>query len=155
MSDSAKKRRDTKLSKWLKELLGRNAPEVFQDIQELAEGYPGKTNAEVIAEKVIEAARDGKQWAIELVHDRTEGKPVQAVKPDEGDRTTEERIEDVTVHHLNDLARKLATVGAGPDPESDDSGADRDQARPATDAPGAARNPLDLPEDGHRDSQDA
>lgn len=172
MASEPKKRRDTKLSKWLRELLGRNAPIEFQEQAELLAGEPGKTNAEVIAEAVLAAAREGKQWAIELVHDRTEGKPVQAIKPDEGDRSVEERINDVTVQHLNDLANGLAaklgdsgggntggsqpvTVGADPAAESDDPEPDADAAGPGHPAAAPARKLLDLPKDSDRDSQDA
>ena len=158
-----RKRRDTKLSKWLRELLGRNAPIEFQDQAELLAGEPGKTNAEIIAEAVVAAAREGKQWAIELVHDRTEGKPVQAVKADEGDRSVEERITDVTVQHLNDLAARFADAGPAPaGPVGADSDAQPDDPEPHADAAGPghtatapARKLLDLPKDGHRDSQDA
>ncbi len=160
-----RKRRDTKLSKWLRELLGRNAPIEFQDQAELLAGEPGKTNAEIIAEAVVAAAREGKQWAIELVHDRTEGKPVQAIKPDEGDRSVEERINDVTVQHLNDLAVRFADGGSGAAPagpvgadsvaEPDDPESDAHATRPGDTAAAPARKLLDLPKDGDRDSQDA
>jgi hypothetical protein len=161
-AENAKKRRDAKLSKWLRELLGRNAPIEFQIEADLLTGDPGKTNAEIIAEKVVEAAREGKQWAIELIHDRTEGKPVQAVKQDEGDRSVEERIEDVTVQHLNDLARKLAAVGdGGSSPLSADS-PEPENPKPHEYGAGSAHKPaaparslLDLPQDRDRDSQDA
>ena len=158
-----RKRRDTKLSKWLRELLGKNAPIEFQDQAELLSGEPGKTNAEIIAEAVVAAAREGKQWAIELVHDRTEGKPVQAIKPDDGDRSVEERINDVTVQHLNDLAAKLGNAGDPPPaPVGADSVAEPDDPEPHADPSGPghaaaapARKLLDLPKDGDRDSQDA
>lgn len=160
--EQARKRRDTKLSKWLRELLGRNAPIDFQDQAELLAGEPGKTNAEVIAEAVVAAAREGKQWAIELVHDRTEGKPVQAVKADEGDRSVEERINDVTVQHLNDLAAKLGNIGDSPAPPlSADPQPEPDAPEPHANAAGSghpaaapAHKLLDLPKDEHRDPQD-
>lgn len=163
MASEQRKRRDTKLSKWLRELLGRNAPIEFQDQVELLAGEPGKTNAEIIAEAVVAAAREGKQWAIELVHDRTEGKPVQALKPDEGDQSVEERINDVTVQHLNDLAASLAGAATGetaplsadPEPEPDDPEPDADPAGPGHPAAAPARKLLDLPKDPDRDSQDA
>src|SRR5438309_1938024 len=112
MSDEKRKRRDRALSRWLKEILGRAAPIDFQDVDSMAGGDPGKTNAEVVAELIVREACKGERWAIEILADRTEGKPVQAVKQEGEDRSVEERIEDVTVAHLNDLAG--AGVGAGP-----------------------------------------
>jgi hypothetical protein len=151
------KRRDTKLSKWLKEILGKNAPIEFQIEDDLLSGHPGRTNAEVIADAVIAEARKGKQWAIEVVYDRTEGKPVQAIKQDDGDRTFEERITDVTVKHLNDIAAHRSAPAAKPpvgadSPPPDDAGTAEPAAvageRPAR----PARDFLDLPQNGVGDS---
>lgn len=150
-----KKRRDTKLSLWLKQILGKAAPIEFQIINDLAEGDPGRTNAEVVAEKVVEAAREGKQWAIELCYDRTEGKPAQSAKADVDDTRVEERINDVTKQHLTILAEKLgAPISAHTVPvaeESDDGRRDH----PGQRAAGPARSILDLPKDEAGDSQDA
>jgi hypothetical protein len=153
---SKKKRRDVLLSKWLKTILGKSAPIDLQDTLAMANGDPGKTNAEIIAEHIVSEARDKKErWAIELIADRTEGKPIQAVKQDDGDRSTEERIEDVTRAHLNDLAN--VALGIQPRPASAERAAespDGDEDSPGDDAAGPTRNPLDLPEDGDRDSED-
>jgi hypothetical protein len=157
---NGKKRRDAKLSRWLKELLGRNAPIEIQDIDELADGQPGKTNAEALAEIIVrEAVVNKERWAIELIADRTEGKPVQAVKNDEGDRTTEERIADVTVAHLNQLAGSVGKPGGAGDGQRPHAGTGEpaepphpDRADPGDRAPRPARPLLDLPPDGDHDS---
>jgi hypothetical protein len=163
MSDEKRKRRDAKLSRWLKEILGRSAPIDVQSIDELAEGNPGKTNAEVLAEIVVrEAVVNKERWAIELIADRTEGKPVSAAKDEGGDRTTEERIADVTVAHLNDLAARVGKPPVRSDDERADAGAaepaerpDADRPRPRDRTAPPARGLLDLPPDGDHDSQDA
>jgi hypothetical protein len=69
-------------------MLGKSAPIDLQDtLTRWPMGDPGKTNAEIIAEHIVSEARDKKErWAIELIADRTEGKPIQAVKQDDGDR---------------------------------------------------------------------
>jgi hypothetical protein len=154
---SKKKRRDVLLSKWLKTILGKSAPIELQDTMSMAHGDPGKTNAEIIAEHIISEARDKKErWAIELIADRTEGKPIQAVKQDDGDRSTEERIEDVTRAHINDLANAALGIQSRPaSAEREIEPADGDEDRPGHGTTGTARNPLDLPEDGDSDSQDA
>jgi hypothetical protein len=114
MSD--KKRKDRKLSHWLKVKLGSPAPMEYQDVQSMAEGKPQKLVGEVIADNIAREAMKGERWAIELSYDRTEGKPIQAVKEDTGERSVEERIEDVTKHHLNELASNSAEVMLPPNP---------------------------------------
>jgi hypothetical protein len=154
MSDAKQKRRDASLAKWLKRLLGENAALECQDQDELLAGDPGRTNAEVVARIIVKKATVEQDWkAIELLADRTEGKPVQGQRLEDGsDRSVEERIEDVTRAHLNDLA---AAVGA--DAVALPQAGELDRRAPdAADRPARpARNPLDLPEDGLGDSEDA
>jgi hypothetical protein len=151
---SKKKRRDVLLSKWLKTLLGQGAPMELQDMDAMAMGDPGKTNAEIIAGHIVGEALKKERWAIELIADRTEGKPMQAVKQDDGDRSTEERIEDVTRAHLNDLARvALGVVSGAGDAERPAEPPDADEADPGDRPARPTRNKLDVPEDGDNDSE--
>jgi len=43
-------------------------------------GANGKTNLEIITNKVLELALNGERWAVELIYDRIEGKPRQALE---------------------------------------------------------------------------
>ena len=45
-----------------------------------AKGLDGKPNIEVINDKVLQLARMGERWAVELIYDRIEGKPAQALE---------------------------------------------------------------------------
>jgi hypothetical protein len=135
------RREEHSLRKHLRRLLGEIAP-----------SSGNMTNAQVIAERVIEAAREGKQWAIEMLRDTVEGRPAQAVREPDADRATDEALAQVTVRYLNALA------GAGQQPESEpavspdpapadttDGGADQGDTEPDDPAALAALRLLDLP----------
>lgn len=144
--------RETRLSKYLRAILGTSAPIEFQDIAAMADGDTGKTNAEVIAEKVIQAARTGDKWAIEFIRDTAEGKPAATQQGDDGARRTEEKLRDVTKQHLNQFAESFAQLGA-PEPvaaPAGDAGPGKGEpAGPPVDPPaGPTRSLMDLPQDG-------
>lgn len=158
---SERKRKDTKVSRWLKRRLADPAPIEFQDIDAMAGGAPQKLVGEVIAENVTREAMKGERWAIELTFDRSEGKPIQAVKDDASDRSVEERLEDVTRHHLNQLAlaaggEPLAAAVGADSLDAGDADRERDERRadPGDDRPGTTRGLLDLPRDGGDDPED-
>jgi hypothetical protein len=158
----SRKRKDKKLSHWLRFELQKPAPIEFQDTAAMAEGEPQLLGGEIIARNVVKEAMRGERWAIELCYDRTEGKPIQAVKDDASERGVEERLEDVTKHHLNELARSLGVavaaepIGAGPVVTGGEAGElDEREADVGDDGPGTVRGLLDLPRDGDRDSEDA
>jgi hypothetical protein len=142
-------RADAKISKNLKRILSDVAPDNHQIV--LANGdKTQKSYAEVIAEGVVQLAADRKEWAITFIAEYTEGKPTVADKQDGGDSTTEERLRDVTKHHLNALARQF---GAS-DNAAADSATDH-QAKPAgangeagVVASGLAARILALPKNG-------
>lgn len=124
------------LSKMLRDLLGqpvsvKNLSKA--EIDNLVEGHQVMSNGEALAQKLMEMAVQGKEWAISLVLERTEGKAVQATKEDGSDRTTEERLNNITAKHLNSLT---AAYVADPQPEADPAaaapvadGADRPASR--------------------------
>lgn len=45
-----------------------------------AKGPDGKLNMEAITDKVLQFALAGERWAVELIYDRLEGKPPQALE---------------------------------------------------------------------------
>lgn len=45
-----------------------------------AKGPDGKPNMEAITDKVMQLALAGERWAVELIYDRLEGKPAQALE---------------------------------------------------------------------------
>lgn len=153
-------KQEVRISRRLRELLSQEAPPEFQETSGLAGGL--LTNGDLIANEVIKAALMGKEWAILMIRDGTEGKPGQATKDDTTDRTTEEALDDVTRKRLNDLAggNPGPSTPASPagdthsKPEPKDSGVDPDRPRPPERTTGTARGLLDLPRDGDRHSED-
>lgn len=131
----AKKTARQKLGDYLKSMIGQPAPvemlDGWQDIiNEMAEGKSAPLIAELIAMKVLKAAVDPSrpnQWAVELVFDRVDGKAIQQ-NSGEGRDVIEERLDDISRQHLNDLAA-LSTADAAAGPEAED-GADRPVANP-------------------------
>jgi hypothetical protein len=150
-----KPNRAKKLSRILKELSHLEAPGDLQDATALGMGGRKLTWNELIAAQILSAAAAGKQWAIELFRDQTEGKPAQAKSDDAGDRSADERLEDNLRHHLNRLVPGGAeAVVVQPEPARPDLGDDEGAPGPAERAPAPARSFLDLPEDGDRDPED-
>ena len=115
----AKRTAKQRLGDHLKQMIGQPAPvdmlDGWQDIiNEMAEGRQAPQIAELIAMKVLKAAVDPNrpnQWAVELVFDRVDGKAIQQTAG-EGRDEIEERLNDISRQHLNDLAA-LSTVEAG------------------------------------------
>jgi hypothetical protein len=147
------------VSKELKELLGESAPIEFQDemtIRLMSEGeHRGKSNARVIAEGVMDQARKGDKWAIDFIADRTEGKAATAGSMDDADRALDEALHDVTIRHLNDLARAADPAPVGADsPPRQAAGDDGRQAGPADRTGGPASPFMDLPPDRDSDPED-
>lgn len=64
------------------------------------------SNAEVLTRGLVAAALEGKQFAIEAVLDRYEGKPVRANQVQTADTTVEEQIDRQSVALLNQIAEK-------------------------------------------------
>lgn len=139
MSDASKKKR-IRLSKLLQELLGqpvsiKNLTD--KEIADLVEGYAVMSNGEALATKLMQLAVQGKEWAVQIVLERTEGRAVQAAKEDGSDRTTEEKLDHVTAQHLNSLAKRFVK----PDEQED-------RSEPENVATGPASKLLDLHKDG-------
>jgi hypothetical protein len=98
----AKKQREARLGRLLRDLLPLDAEAEFQG-EGASLGGPRLSNGAIIARQVMAAACAGKQWAIELVRDSTEGKPGQAVRDDSGDRQDVERLDSNLAAHLNGI----------------------------------------------------
>ncbi|WP_411053147.1 hypothetical protein, partial [Tritonibacter sp. SIMBA_163] len=71
------------------------------------------------------------QWAVELVFDRVDGKAIQQAAGD-GRDVIEDRLDDISRQHLNDLAA-LSSVAAGSGEAED--GAHRQVANPLSSVP--------------------
>ena len=144
------------LSKLLKDLLGK--PVSIKnlsaaEISELVEGFQVMSNGEALAEKLMQLATLGKEWAIQIVLERTEGRAVQAAKEDGSDKTTEERLDYITTQHLNSLAkrhleRQQDEQRLPPPPEPAEVGGE-----PQNVAAGPASKLLGLRKDGPNSSQ--
>ena len=140
----AKKRSD-KIGSIMRKLLSEEAEARFQ-IQGLAGQRSKYNNAELIARKVMEKAiQTGEQWAVQFVAERAEGKAVAAEKIIEEDRSTEEKLTDVTLQHLNALAK---TITSGQQQAAADNGHPQ-QADPP------ARADLPVPQNGNHHPQGA
>lgn len=83
-------------------------------VDAMADGEPAPTWNDLITRKVVAAAADPKkvnQWAIEMIFERVEGRAVQAEPASDGGRAIEERLDDITQRHLNDLAAQFVEAG--------------------------------------------
>jgi hypothetical protein len=123
-----------KLGDYLKQMIGKPAPvdmlDGWQDIiNEMAEGKQAPAIAELIAMKVLKAAVDPNrpnQWAVELVFDRVDGKAIQQASGESRD-VIEERLDDISRQHLNDLAALSTATSGSAEAEAE---ADRPVANP-------------------------
>lgn len=109
----AKDSKKAKLSAMLKELLNKPvsiANMSPEEIASLAEGYHTFNNGEALAAKIMQLATMGREWAVQVVLERTEGRAVQGAKEDGTDRSTEEKLDDITMKHLNAIAKRSAVV---------------------------------------------
>lgn len=141
MSTAKEKRELTKL---LKKKLGDRIPvELLTDlgykelVDEMADGVPSPTFAEVLAQKIMRLAIDPKksnQWAAELIFDRIEGKAVQVQGQTDNGRNIRERLDDISSKHINEaIARHGKAKSDGGDKLEIES--DRPVANPLMDLP--------------------
>jgi hypothetical protein len=151
MAESKKKEtKRARLNVLLKDLLGQRATvkllkEVEPDLlREMSAGAKAPTMAELLVKKVVKLALDPEkpnQWAVELIFDRVEGKPVGGAPPTDDGRQIEERLDDVTTQHLNAIASQFSRRTPG-----ELAGGDGEPAAEAG-ADGPAAKLLDLPQD--------
>ena len=128
------------LAKLLREKLGETADLEFQNITNPIPGQPTTsfvTNGDVLVDKIMKLAVEGKQWAMQLVFDYVEGKPAQASTEDAESRQTEQRLDEISSEHLNQFAEQV--IGRGTDAGGESSG--DDPARPVS-------RLMDLPKNG-------
>lgn len=124
-----------KLSEIIRETLGSLAPpSLLVDraiIDAMIEGAPAPRIADLLVNKVVKLALDpdkANQWAVELIFDRVEGKASPVMVSDQEGRQIDERIENVSVAHLNSLAKRFVETrgnlpeGRGEDPENKPAG---------------------------------
>jgi hypothetical protein len=94
----------SQLSVILKRMLGESPPPaLLTEIQGVEEAG---TNAEVLAAVIMSQAIAGKQWAVELVRDQTEGKPQRAAQEGNAPKETEDFLDRVGKNHLNEIAKR-------------------------------------------------
>lgn len=63
------------------------------------------SNAEALAAVVMRLALEGKQWAVEMVRDQSEGKPQRGVQVDDTGPKVESFLDRISTARLNDLAK--------------------------------------------------
>jgi hypothetical protein len=156
----AKRASDARVSREIRALLPLAAAPEFQG-PNVGLGGPQLTYAQVIALQTIQAAAAGKEWAIQMVRDTTEGKPGAMVKDEGGDRQIDERLDDNLSKHLNGLLGAGGDAGADAPDQRDDPEPGEEAGEPdrtPADAPdrtaGAAWSDLDLPSDRDHDSEE-
>ncbi|MCC7147127.1 MAG: hypothetical protein IT443_11835 [Phycisphaeraceae bacterium] len=150
-----------KLSQLLADALGQKAssellsqcPDLLKQIQA---GQEIPTIAELLVAKVVQLALDPakqNQWAVEMIFDRVEGKPVAGIAPDDQGRPIEDRLDDITGQYINELADRF--VRAKRSEEAAET-RDRDQRpAPVAEPPSGRPSPLlDLPQNRARRPQD-
>ena len=96
--------KSSQISRVLKRLLGEAPPEL---VEYGVSGGSVPTNAEALAAVILKAALDGKQWAVELIRDGTEGKPIRAAQVNTSGAEVEEQLDRISTMRLNELAKVL------------------------------------------------
>ena len=97
----------SQLSRILKRMLGElPPPAMLKDL-----GLTNATNAEVLAAVIQREAFAGKQWAIEIWRDQTEGKPVRAAQLNNSEQEIESNLDRVSVAALNRLTEPTEQKG--------------------------------------------
>lgn len=94
--------RETQLSRILKKMLGQRPPAELMDIEGVGEAA---TNAEMLAAVIVREALAGKQWAVEMVRDQTEGKPVRAAQMNNNESEIEDMLDRVSTNKLNQFTK--------------------------------------------------
>lgn len=100
--DSLRPKAGSQLSVILKRMLGENAPPALLGLEGVEKIV---TNAELLAAVVMGQAVAGKQWAVEMVRDQTEGKPQRAAQEGNAQNETEGFLDRVGQSRLNDIAK--------------------------------------------------
>lgn len=121
MDPDVEERINRKTSEIFIEELRRKAPQKIVDkfnglVDQQAQGIAGFTAAEVMAHKVMSLAiapEKANRWAIEMILDRTEGKPVSAEKKTDEGRHIERRLDEVTAAHLNEITEGVVSTRIG------------------------------------------
>lgn len=92
----------TQLTKVLRRLLGQTPPRELMDVEGVGQVA---TNAEALGAVILREALAGRQWAVEMMRDQTEGKPVRAAQVNNADNETEKMLDRVGQAQLNALAK--------------------------------------------------
>lgn len=100
--DARGDKNQTQLGRVLKRMLGETPPTGLLDIEGI-----GKlsNNAEALAAVIMKAALEGKPWAVEMVRDQTEGKPVRAAQVNNSDGEVESMLDRISTSKLNQIAK--------------------------------------------------
>ena len=85
--------------------------EILRELSPVVDADQELSNAEIIANKVIELAKQGVQWAVREYYDRTDGKPHQSV-----DVTSNIKMPDVVGFYPEDYGSST-TEDPDTDPE--------------------------------------
>lgn len=93
----------TQLSRVLKRMLGETPPPALLEVDGVGRVA---TNAEALAAVIQREAFAGRQWAVEMWRDQTEGKPVRAAQLNNNEQEVEDQLDRVSTAALNRLAEK-------------------------------------------------
>lgn len=83
-------------------MLGERVPLELMQAEGISEVA---SNAEMLAAVVMREAVKGKQWAVEMVRDQTEGKPVRAAQVNNGEGEVEDMLDRVSTNKLNQFTK--------------------------------------------------
>lgn len=112
---------DVQLSEAIRRLLGQKPDEEFMaetdesTISSIRDGQDVRVY-DLIAKKICMWAADPKkanQWAVEMVMDRMEGKPGRGAPPKEDGRELDDKLDEITVEKLNQIAASESTEESG------------------------------------------
>ena len=139
-----RKESESQLNARLEAMLGQFATRKLIEesnfsLEELEPNAPAPKIADLIVHEVVKLALKGKEWAIQLVYDRVEGKAPQGQPVKEDGRILEDRLDAVAKSHLNSFSEAVI--------QHQESEPENEPYRPPP-APS-----VDLPEDGAGDSE--
>lgn len=146
----AKNKEKAQLNARLEALLGKTATRQLMedagiDLTEYNAGTPLPKIADLVVYEVVKMALKGKEWAIQLAYDRTEGKTPTGQQTKEDGRILEERLDTVTQAHINALAESIIY-------DEDNQIKNVAAGLPSSDEVDLSKDGPDRPQNAHRES---
>jgi hypothetical protein len=105
VSDVVRQDPRTQLSSILKRMLGEQVPQELLDLSGIKTTGDIATCGEALGAIIMRQALEGRQWAVEIIRDQTEGKPVRAAQVSKDDGEVEQMLDRVSMKRLDKLVK--------------------------------------------------